>query len=369
MLTNFSRLTSYEKTVWARKVWRQGRTYAFMNNFLGDGPDSMIQRITELKKDEKGARAVITLLADLKKDGVAGDRTLEGNEEAMSSFDQLIRLDQLRHAVRHEGRMANQKSVVEFRGNAKNALAFWLADRTDQMAMLTLAGIAYTQNTDGSTRGLTNGDLGVLEFAADITPPTAKRRLRWDATTGTLIPNAATNAVTATDKLQWRTIVMLKAYAKMRRIRPVGGPNGTYHLFVTPMAMASLKKDTEYLEALRHAAASGRANPLFTGKAVEVDGVMIHEYIHVPNTLGLASGSKFGASGTVDGAHLLFCGAQALGFADLGTAYWDEKGFDYDNQQGLSYGKIMGFKKPVFSTMYEADTAEDFGVIVCYVAE
>jgi N4-gp56 family major capsid protein len=369
MLTNFSRLTTYEKTIWARKVWRQGRTYAFVNNFLGDSSDSMIQRISELKKDEKGTRCVITLIADLKKDGVAGDRTLEGNEEAMNTFDQLIRVDQLRHAVRHEGRMANQKSVVEFRGNAKNALAYWLADRTDQMAFLTLAGISYTKNPDGSTRAVSAGDIPFLEFASDVTAPTAKRRLRWDNTAVALVPGAATNAVAIGDKLVWNTIVALKAYAKTRRIRPVGGPNGTYHYFVTPNAMVSLKKDSNYLEALRHAAASGSANGLFTGKAPEVDGVAIHEYLYVPNTNGLPSGQKFGASGTVEGCYSLFCGAQALGMGDLGTAYWDEEGFDYSNQQGLSYGKIMGFKKPVFSTMYEQDTNEDFGVIVCYIAE
>lgn len=368
MLTNFSRLTTYEKTIWARKVWRQGRTYAFVNNFLGDSPDSMIQRISDLKKDEKGTRCVITLIADLKKDGVSGDRTLEGNEEAMSTFDQLIRLDQLRHAVRHEGRMANQKSVVDFRGNAKNALSYWLADRTDQMAFLTLAGISYTKNYDGTTRPLGNGDIPYLEFAADVTAPTAKRKLRWDNTAGALVPGF-TNQVTATDKLTWNTVIALKAYAKTRRIRPVGGPNGTYHFFVTPAAMVALKKDPLYLEALRHAAASGSNNGLFTGKVPEVDGVMLHEFIYVPNTNGLPSTQKFGASGTVEGCHSLFCGAQAMGMGDLGTAYWDEEGFDYSNQQGLSYGKIMGFKKPVFSTMYEQDTNEDFGVIVCYLAE
>ena len=85
------------------------------------------QHITELKKSEKGARAVITLLADLEGDGVAGDRTLEGNEEAMKSYDQVIRIDQLRHANRHEGRMADQKSVVEFRNNSRDVLATgWL---------------------------------------------------------------------------------------------------------------------------------------------------------------------------------------------------------------------------------------------------
>ena len=45
---------------------------------------------------EKGARAVITLLADLTGDGVAGDRALEGNEEGMQTFDQVIRIDDYR---------------------------------------------------------------------------------------------------------------------------------------------------------------------------------------------------------------------------------------------------------------------------------
>ncbi|RYF27729.1 MAG: DUF4043 family protein, partial [Comamonadaceae bacterium] len=166
MLTNFAALTSEQKTVWSMDLWKQARNYSFINKFLGTGPNSLIQHITELKKDEKGARAVITLLADLVGDGVAGDRTLEGNEEAGQTQDQVIRMDQLRHAQRHEGKMANQKSVVEFRGNAKDRLAYWLSDRLDQLAFLTMAGISYTKKPDGSTR--VGSDLPFLEFAADV---------------------------------------------------------------------------------------------------------------------------------------------------------------------------------------------------------
>jgi hypothetical protein len=36
---------------------------------------------------------------------------------------------------------------------------------------------------------------------------------------------------------------------------------------------------------------------------------------------------------------VLFCGAQALGMADIGNPEWVEKGFDYDNQQGISHGQ------------------------------
>jgi len=62
--TNYGALTSEEKTVWARDVWKAARNYQFMNRYMGDGPSAMIQRITELTKDERGARAVITLVAD-----------------------------------------------------------------------------------------------------------------------------------------------------------------------------------------------------------------------------------------------------------------------------------------------------------------
>jgi N4-gp56 family major capsid protein len=151
-LTNFGLLTAEQKTIWSMDLWKQARNMSFVNRFMGNGPNALIQHITELKKSEKGARAVITLLADLTGDGVAGDRTLEGNEESMQTFDQVIRIDQLRHANRHEGKMADQKSVVEFRGNSRNVLAYWLADRIDQMAFLTLGGRSYSLKPDGSTR-------------------------------------------------------------------------------------------------------------------------------------------------------------------------------------------------------------------------
>ena len=196
-LTNFAALTSEQKTVWSKDMWRAARNLSFINKFLGKGPNSMVQHITELKASEKGARAVITLLADLEGDGTAGDRTLEGNEEAGKSYDQVIRLDQLRHATRHEGRMADQKSVVNFRENARDTLAYWMSDRIDQMAFLTMAGISYTVTPNGKTR--VSSDLPNLEFAADVSAPTSARKLRWDATAGSLVTNAATSGVATTD--------------------------------------------------------------------------------------------------------------------------------------------------------------------------
>lgn len=369
MLTNFTLLTNEQKTVWSRDLWKQARNYSFINRFLGTGPNAMIQHITELKKSEKGARAVITLLADLEGDGVSGDRMLEGNEEAMKSYDQVIRIDQLRHANRHEGRMADQKSVVEFRNNSRDVLAYWLAERMDQLGFLTLSGVSYAMRNNGLAR--VGSDLPFLEFAADVKAPTNLRKVRWDNTAKALTPNGATNTLVATDTPSWELFVQLKAYAKDQYLRGVKGEGGTevFHVFLTPQAMARLKLDPTYMANVRSAQKRAADNPLFTGDAVEIDGLVFHEYRNVYNTSGAPAGSKWGATGTVDGCQILFCGAQALGMADIGNPEWVEKGFDYENQQGISVGKIFGFLKPQFNSIYAGNTTQDFGVISAYVAQ
>lgn len=372
-LTNFALLTNEQKTTWSKDLLRQARNYSFVNQFSGPDSNSVIQHITELKKSEKGARAVITLLADLEGDGVAGDRALEGNEEAMKSFDQVIRIDQIRHANRHEGRMADQKSVVTFRENSRDVLAYWLADRIDQMAFLTLAGMSYgTKNSGGVRPG---SDMVNLEFAADVTAPTSKRLMTWDKAAGGLLPpSQKTNTSAgflAADTPCWELFVQLKAYAKDNYIRGVkeNGGQETYHIFLSPQAMAKLKLDPTYLLNLRHAMPRDKGNPLFTGGTVRIDDLYIHEFRHVPNTRTAASGAKWGSTGTVDGCRMLFCGAQALGFADIGNPEWVEKGFDYDNQQGISTGKALGFLKPKFYSQYSGGTVEDFGLIAVDVAQ
>lgn len=369
MLTNFAALTTEQKTVWSMDLWKQARNYSFLKPFLGSGPNSMIQRITELKKSEKGARAVITLLADLEGDGVVGDRTLEGNEEQMKSYDQVIRFDQMRHANRHEGRMADQKSIVEFRNNSRDVLAYWLAERMDQLAFLTLSGVAYTQRTNGVAR--TGSALADLEFAADVTAPTSQRKLRWDGTNSRFDINGATSSIDADDYPSWKMLVQAKAYAKDQYMRGVKGEGGeeTFHVFLTPQAMARLKLDSDYMLNLRHAQARSGENALFSGSSVKVDGLHIHEYRNVYNTAGAASGSKWGATGTQDGCQVLFCGAQALAMADIGAPTWVEEGFDYENQQGISVAKMLGFLKPRFNSIYSGNTVQDFGVLSIYCAQ
>lgn len=365
-LTNFGLLTQEQLTIWQRDVWKAARNWMFLEKFSGTSNMSMVQKITDLTKSEKGARAVMTLVADLEGDGVAGDRTLEGNEEAMKSYDQVIQIDQLRHANRHEGRMADQKSVVTFRENSRDVLAYWLADRMDQLAFLTLSGIPYTLGNDGSTR--VGSDLQNLDYAGDVTVPSTNREVRWDATN--FLRTAAdgdngTGDVAAADTPTYRMLVEAKAYAVDNYIKPIVGEAGTevYNVFMSPTSIAKLKLDSDFQQAWRHAMPRATTNPLFKGVSViQIDGLNIFEYRHVYTTKGAASGSKWGAGSAIDGTRILLCGAQAMGYADIGDPYWVEKGFDYENQQGISVGKICGLLKPQFHSIYSG-TTEDFGVL------
>lgn len=369
--TNFTRLTTEQKTVWSRDLWKVARNMSFVNQFLGEGANSMIQHITELTKTEKGARAVMTLVPDLEGDGVVGDRQLEGNEEQIKAYDKVIRVDQMRNANVSEGRMAEQKSIVKFRETSKDVLGYWLADRIDQIAFLTLSGVAYSKKNNGATR--TGSDFINFEFAADVAAPSSARRLRWDATNASLVTSGATSAVTAADKPSWDMFIKLKAYAKEEYIRGCRDKGGKeyFKAFLTPTAMAALKQDPKYVAALQHAQKRGDGNPLFTGDFVDIDGIHLYEFRHVYNTSGLASGSKWGAAGTVDGCQILFCGAQSLGMADLGSPIWEESDTDYKNKQGISVAKILGFLKPSYITQYgtAAATSQDFGAISVYVAQ
>jgi N4-gp56 family major capsid protein len=364
--TNFALLTSPEKVVWSRDVWMAARNASFAMQFMGKGPNAMIQRITELTKSEKGTKAIINLVTDLEGDGIRGDDDLEGNEEEIKAQSIEIVVDQLRNANRTTGRLADQKSVIGFRNTSKDVLAYWLADRIDQLGFQTLAGWNYNLMPDGRTRvsiDAANTTFANLDYQAEA--PTDGRHLTWkgtDAITGGFETAGATNIDMANPS--WNMIVELKAYAKDNYVRGVKGPNNTefYHLFMTPQGLAKLKQDQEFKKNLESGYNRGSSNPLFSGSVITSDGVIVHEFRHVPNTSGLAMGSKWGTAGNTQGQAALFCGAQALGFADLGLPYWDEDKFDYKNQQGIAVGKIFGYKKPAFNSIYSG-TDEDFGVI------
>lgn len=361
MLTNFAALTPKQKIVWSRDVWSAARDQMFIKNFIGTGQNALIQRITELTKTEKGEKVMMHLVADLVEDGVIGDNEREGNEEALQSYSQEITIDLLTHSVRNKGKLADQKTVINFRQMGKDRLAFWLANRCDQLAFLTMAGVSYAFKNNGAPR--VGSPFPNLAFAADVSAPTSKRALMFD---GTSLAASVTGNITTAYVPKYTMIVDLIAYAKENYIKPLkSGGKDYYVLFVHPQTLAALKKDPDYQRAVVAVATkAGLDSPWFTGATVTVDGAVIHEHNLVYNTKGAASASKWGSGGLVNGTRTMLCGAQALGMADLGAPEWTEKLFQYDSQQGINIDKMMGLLKPKFYSIYNGST-EDFGIVTC----
>lgn len=410
-LTTIASLTQAEKIVWARTTLKEARNVSFIEKFVGKDQNSYIQRISEFSKSEKGATARIHLLHNLVNPGAMGDTTLWDNEEALVASFEDVKIDQIRNANRLKGRLTDQKSVLNFRTESRDVLAYWMANTVDTLAFKTMSGIDYRIKLNGaletgytytsgapdtgwnasSGSGLTFAD---LEFGAYVSAPSSLRGYRWDTSAGALAVRDVT-AIAAADTMSYETIVRLKAMAKEKYLRGVRGAGGEeeFLLIVGPRSMANLRLDSDFLANARALQTGmGDKGQLASGAGgVLVNGVRVIESRYVYNTLGATTlssanhegdpGRKWGTNGAaVDGERCLFLGAQALAYADMGLPNWDEQMWDYDNQTGIAIGKIVGMKKTIFKTTYEAnDTAttfvgggtidgQDFGILTCDVA-
>lgn len=367
MQTDFGALTDAQKRVWSAEVWKQFRDNSFWmaNGFVGSSEADMnrpVSRVTSLTPTERGTECVMQITLDLINDGVVGDNQLEGNEEPIVNDAQTIRIDMLRHGVKSKGTMAEQATVLRFREQARDKLAFWLPNKIDELMFLTAAGRAYTLNTDGSAR--TSSSLPTLKFAADVSAPTTNRLLYAGSATSeaTLTPN---------DKMSWEVIVRARTMAQRQGIRPIKqGGKDYYCIVMSPEEKRDLALDPTYQTIVSRAADKGtKNNPLFDNSDVTVQGVVLYEHRKVFNTTGLAGGSKWGAAGTVEGAQAQLLGAQALGLALIGNAQWAESDkTDYQNRPGIGYGRKFGLLKPQFRPKASVTAKEDYGTIAIKTA-
>jgi len=362
MLTNFGALSTNQVMVWRRDVLSEMKRKSFiLRTLAGKGSNNPIELITDLKKTIGGGmKCIMTLVADLIEDGgvgsVGGKR--EGVEEKMMSYEQEVIIDELFHSVRNEGELADQATVVNFRQQGKEKLAKWLAERSDQLAFLTMSGISYAYNCDGSLRG--KDTLTKLNFGATVTAPSAKRHRRWDGINKLLVAGD-TSAITVSDTPSYKMLTAMKAYAKSHKIQPLtAGGKEYYVVLMSPMSLMMLKNDADYKNAVIQGGVRGDENPFFSGGVVTVDGLIIHEHDLVYSTNGASA--RWGAGDGINGTRTLLLGAQALGFADLAAPKWVEKGFEYDSQQGIYISKIFGLHKPVFYSTTDLSN-EDFGVL------
>lgn len=325
-----------QQKAWARDTYEAGKAKTFFNKFMGKSSDSIIHVKEELFKGS-GTSITIPLLLPLKGAGITGDNMLEGNEEQLVYKDFNVELQRVRNAVRIAGKFEEHKTQYNMRTDAKNGLADWLARYIDCAIFSVLTGVL---STDMSWT--------TLDFPFPLELPSPDRVI--------LAGNVANEAaLTVTDK--FTTDIIGKAKRKAletpdQQVRPITiDGKDTFVMVINQYQARDLKSDQKWVEAQQQGNVRGEKNPIFSGALGMWDGVVVHENNRIPRT----------DNGTTQVGHALLLGAQACVFAEGEPPEWREKTFDYDNQYGVSFGRMFGLKRSQFK--YNGTTNTDFGVI------
>jgi N4-gp56 family major capsid protein len=328
--------------LWSRKLFRESIKSTWLSKFMGEGSDAVIQVMDDLAKGP-GDRVRNILRVTLDGDGVEGDATLEGNEEAITTYTDDFVINQLRHAVRSAGKMNEQRIPFSIREEARMALTDWFADRIDTCLFNQLAG-----NTAAT-------DTRFTAHNATVAPDSDHRVAPGNTAAASL---SASQVFT----LELLDLAVEKAKTLSPLIRPIKQDGKDYYVcFLHPYQVTSLRTDAatagNWFDLQKASLQGGdRANnPIFTGALGVYNGVVLHEANRVPLT-------STSTSSNANTRRAIFCGAQAgvVAFGrDNGAnrMTWTEDLFDYGNQFGVAAGLIWGAKKNVFNSA-------DFGTIV-----
>jgi N4-gp56 family major capsid protein len=283
-------------------------------------------------------------------DGVQGDGTLEGNEEALTTYTDDVVINQLRHAVRSGGEMSEQRIPFSVRDEAMQGLSDWFADRWDTWMFRQLAGHTVTADTRYSGHNAITAPTRQIwtETGADSDDDLDNS---GDTFTLTMIDRAVEKAKTGTTGSE-------------PPIRPITVDGKSHYVvFLHPYQVTDLRTNTSTSTITWHdiqrAALSGNGskdNPIFTGALGVYNGCILHESTRVPTGVSAAGTEVTGVR------RALLCGAQAAAVCfgqghDQNSYDWFEQLFDYGNQLGVKAGCISGLKKLTWNS-------KDFGVIV-----
>lgn len=322
--------------LWSRKLMREALKETWSSKFMGTSSDSLCQVLDDTQKSP-GDRIRCILRMQLNGAGIQGDGTLEGNEESLITYTDDVLINQLRHAVRSQGKMSEQRIPFSVREEAMMGLRDWWADRFDTWFMNTISG-----NSAEADSKYTGNNVA--------TAPTSNHLIYANGHT-------AEADLTATASAEFSLKLVDEAVLKARTLSPIIRPLRTgmagakYVMFITPEMVHDLRRQTNTLQwaDIQRAAMEGGKisdNALFTGALGMYNGVILHEAFRLPT---------FTSTGSSNTGRAVLCGAQSavMGFGrGFGKSKmdWNEELFDYGNSLGVGAGCIAGLKKTVYNS-------------------
>src|SRR5271166_88583 len=334
--------------VWAKKLFEEALKQTYFARFMGEGTDNVVQIKDEVSKGP-GDRITIGLRMQLTGSGVQGDNTLEGNEEALTTFTMNVFIDQLRHAVRSAGKMSEQRVTFDVREECRMGLTDWFADRLDTWFFNQIGG-----NTAQSDTRFTGNQAAIAPDAGH------KKFINANEATDASISTTSVMSLTGIDKALEAAVTQATGSSPI--IRPINySGEKMYVCFVHPVQVTDIRTVVttgQWLDIQKAAMTGGEVNdnPIFTGALGVYNNTILHSAFRIPQTVN--AGTNVSIANT---RRAIFCGAQAAVMCygqnnSDGEMTWVEELFDYGNQLGVSAGLIAGLVKSTFNSA-------DFGTI------
>jgi len=322
--------------LWAKSLFRDTLAKTYFKKFMGEGSGSIIQILPDTKK-ARGDKVTIALRMQLSGTGREGQAVLEGNEEDLSFYDSAIYIDLMRHAVKIDTTITQQRVEYDLRKEGRDALSDWWAARLDSYMFRYLAGdtsLTFAANT------ATSADSSHVVFASTCTAESE-------------ITTAHVFTLSLLDK------AVKKAKTVSPLIRPVRVDGSEYYAVVLhPAQVYDLRTSTstgQWLDIQKSflQGSGSTSNPIFTGALGIYNQCILYEASRVH------SGSYGSSSATVYRTPFLGAQAGAVAFGNdsgLGQMTWKEEEFDYGKNLGIAASSIWGGQKNVFNS-------QDFGMI------
>jgi N4-gp56 family major capsid protein len=304
--------------LWVSKIQTEGEKENWVSKLTATDGSNVIHKNTDLVS-KKGTTITFGLEMELTGDGVTGNATLKGNEEAHIVHDFSVTIDQVRHAV-SSTEWDTQKPVYEQWPMIKKALVRWYGNWQEKTFV--------TKMTTSPTGTSSAGEWMSAAAAGTEVAITANDKL-----TCALISKAKRRAITHSPK-----VIPLKVEGE-----------DMYIMLVGTWAARDLKADPVWIANQQGAGIRDmKKNPLFSGVLGFIDGVAVYEWERIKNTTTGASSANV--------VHNLLLGQQACCHA-IGRNMWPIKD---DDDYGNVLGQGCAFWGSMNKSVYDS---KDYGVI------
>lgn len=333
---------------WARRLHVEALKRTSFANLQSNRPYSLVHRKDELAK-ARGDQVTFGLRMQMTGEGRQGSEVLEGHEEALTTFEDAIIINLLRHAARSESSnsISQQRVPFNIRDEMLDAIADWWADTFDTALFNQLCG--YTAETRTKRTG---NQATVAPDTGHVIRQTSRANdeslVAGDEFTLSMVDKAKELAATATPAI---------------RPADLGGGLKMHVCFLHEYQVTDLRTDAatagNWFDIQQAAMQGGDVskNPIFTGALGVYNNTLLLANNRVTNGVHSSTAASVAAA-----RRAVFCGAQAacLAFGQDNSGpnnlTWVEKLFDYDNQLGVAANSIFGLKKTRFNS-------QDFGVV------